>query len=107
MKNDKAKATSTSIDRLSYLWWGIPVSLFFAVRACIIEGPMKKGPADPGHAFWEFITIAFWGIVVTIAAYHIFKAIIKSSGEETPIGVSSVESKIDRTKGFISDLSKI
>jgi tetratricopeptide (TPR) repeat protein len=107
LKEDKAKRTSKSIDRLGYLWWGIPVSLFFGIRACIIEGPMKKGPMDPGHAYWEFVTITFWGIVITTAAYHIFKAAIKSSGEEVPTEVTSIESKIDRMDRLIGSLNEI
>ena len=107
INQDKAKRTSKSIDRLKLLWWGIPVTMLIAFRSCWIKAPGLGGATTTGDAFSSLFTITFWGIVITVAAYHIFKASIKASGKEVPIEVNSIESKIGRTQRFIDNLNEI
>ena len=101
LKDDKEKQTTKFIDNLDYLIWGIPVSIFLGIRSCY-----QVQISNPLHGLWEFITITFWGIVITVVTIMLFKAILKSEGEEEPIGVNIFKSKISRIEKFLHDLNE-
>jgi tetratricopeptide (TPR) repeat protein len=106
IKKEKVKQKSDSMDRLSYIWWGIPVSILLGLRGCWVNSQGNK--ADIGNALEALFMIPFFCIIIIVAVYYILKAIIKSGREEVPINVRRpIEVKIDRAKQFIGDLNKI
>jgi tetratricopeptide (TPR) repeat protein len=106
IKEEKTKRKSDSIDRLSYLWWGIPLPILLGLRGCWINSHGKN--ADAGNALEALFMIPFIGIIIIVAAYYILKAIMQSGRAEVPIQVSGpIEGKIDHAKRFIDNLSEI